>query len=106
MFRPLALVVAWTLEGELLLPLLLVHALAREHRLPVALLPLALIHIPVLRLVTPRTVLANLRLLQLVTDLTNDQKKFYFDFRCYPLTAFWMKLNFPKLVTSRVQPLT
>jgi hypothetical protein len=99
MFHPLALVVAWILERELLLPLLLVHALALERRLPDALVPLVLAHIRVLRLVTPQTVVANWCLSQLVTDLTNDWKKFYFDFHCYPLTAFWMKLDFPKPVT-------
>ena len=56
MFLPLALVVAWALERELLLPLLLVLALALEHRRPAALMPLILLHIRVLRLVTPRLV--------------------------------------------------
>ena len=102
---------------ELLLPLLLnlvlilvpililTHALPLNHQLPDAPIPLVLLHIPVLHVVTPR-VLVNQCLLQLVTGLTNVRKKFYFSFHCYLLTAFWMNLGFPKLVTVRAQPQT
>lgn len=88
MFHPLVLVVASTLERSLLLPLHLVRALALELLLLDVLGRLVLIHTRVLHLVDPRTVLVNWCLSQLVADLTNDWKKSYFDFHCYPLTAF------------------
>ena len=88
MFHPLVLVVASTLERSLLLPLHLVRALALELLNLDVLGRLVLIHTRVLHLVDPRTVLVNWCLSQLVADLTNDLKKSYFDFHCYPLTAF------------------
>ena len=101
--------VASILAKELLQPLLLalalVNAILLEHQLPDAPI-LLLVRIPALHLLTPQPVPVNPCLLQLVTGLTNGWKKFYFDFHGFPLTAFWMKLDFPKLVTVRVRPRT
>ena len=103
--------VAWSLAEELLRPLLLVlasHAfLLRGHRLlQGGLIHLVLGRSPVRRVVNPPAALASRCHQQPATGLTDVRMKFYFDFRCYPLTAVWMSLGFPKLVTVRAQPQT